>query len=143
MGWTCQTRARSTPSICARSAKSWATTADACNNSSTKPRDGAKCPGSKMASVFHDIFTSITSRSLTNMEDCCAIIHSCSKFCQCPLIVAFTWNNGGRKCSAMLDIKEERFFTIQKQTITVSRDPLARRLITLKVFTYSRLVRND
>lgn len=32
MAWTCLTRARSTPSTCARSARCWATTAGACND---------------------------------------------------------------------------------------------------------------
>lgn len=32
MAWTCPTRARSTPSTCARSARCWATTAGACND---------------------------------------------------------------------------------------------------------------
>lgn len=46
--------------------------------------------GSKMASVVHDFFTSITSRSLKSMGDCC-VINRCSKICRCLLIVVFTW----------------------------------------------------
>lgn len=125
MGWTCRIRARSIPSICARSAKSWAITVDGCNNHhqrQEKERNpGAKVesPGSKMASVLHDTFNSATFGNLKYTGDCYAIINRCNKFCRCSLIVAFTWNGGGTESSTNFE-NVETFHNQNENSLIIS-----------------------